>query len=586
MRGLLIGILSFVMLLAGCSRSVDSRLVRVSQLADCNATDSALAALGNVCRDSLNEHNRYYYDLMSIKARDKAYLDITTDTTITDIIAYFERRGSENELGEAYYYGGRVSREQGDAPQALDYYQKALDVLTSPEHMYRKGKIASQMGQIFLELYMFEQAKPKFQEAIAYQTACGDSVGLMYNFIAFGENYKWLKQKDSAIYYIKESLNLAIKLNLSNIDIIECRTILIDNYLNNSELELAKAEFFKIEPYLNEDYIINSTLCTGVNMYLLKNDLDNAEKLSKRLVGSGTLYGLKFGYRALSNIAERQGNHKKAKEYNTRYKECIDSMNKDTSKKAVIHQNSFYNYSLRERENLRLKNKQLTLILVSLCSIIALLILISIVIYINKIIKRRNKALSEQNQKLQKSCDDLETKNRQLLTEQEQLNIYLTQQLNKISTLETDIKSLQENLSSRELSEKINCQILSKIKNIDTDNYILDNKILSSDVYSIFKQNSRGEKVRISEQNWIELDVLVNEVYVDFKRKLFYLNEQLGANDYQLCLLIKCKFTIKEIAELTNRGSNAVTNQRKRLYKKLFGVEGSPNDLDKYIISL
>ena len=185
-----------------------------------------------------------------------------------------------------------------------------------------------------------------------------------------------------------------------------------------------------------------------------------------------------------------------------------------------------------------------------------------------------------------RNSDDLETKNRQLLTEQEQLNIYLTQQLNKISTLETDIKSLQENLSSRELSEKINCQILSKIKNIDTDNYILDNKILSSDVYSIFKQNSRGEKVRISEQNWIELDVLVNEVYVDFKRKLFYLNEQLGANDYQLCLLIKCKFTIKEIAELTNRGSNAVTNQRKRLYKKLFGVEGSPNDLDKYIISL
>ena len=182
MRGLLIGILSFVMLLAGCSRSVDSRLVRVSQLADCNATDSALAVLADVCRDSLNEHNRYYYDLMSIKARDKAYLDITTDTTITDIIAYFERRGSENELGEAYYYGGRVSREQGDAPQALDYYQKALDVLTSPEHMYRKGKIASQMGQIFLELYMFEQAKPKFQEAIAYQTACADSVGLMYNY--------------------------------------------------------------------------------------------------------------------------------------------------------------------------------------------------------------------------------------------------------------------------------------------------------------------------------------------------------------------------------------------------------------------
>ena len=105
-------------------------------------------------------------------------------------------------------------------------------------------------------------------------------------------------------------------------------------------------------------------------------------------------------------------------------------------------------------------------------------------------------------------------------------------------------------------------------------------------VYSIFKQKSRGEKERINEQNWMELDALINEVYIDFKRKLFYLNEQLSTSDYQLCLLIKCKFTIKEMAELTSRSSNAVTNQRKRLYKKLFGVDGSPNDLDKYIISL
>ena len=234
--------------LAGCGRSVDSRLASVNALCDSNEVDSAMIVLRGVCRDSLDEHNRHYYDLMSIKTRDKAYQDITTDTVITDIIDYFERNGSESELGDAYYYGGRVRREQGDAPQALDYFQKSLDALQSPEHLHRKGKIASQMGQIFLELYMFEQAKPKFQEAIAYQTACGDSVGLMYNFIAFGENYKWLNLRDSAIYYIKESLNLAIKLNLSNIDIIECRTILIDNYLNNSEFELAKAEFSKIDP--------------------------------------------------------------------------------------------------------------------------------------------------------------------------------------------------------------------------------------------------------------------------------------------------------------------------------------------------
>ena len=575
-----------MLLLVGCGRSVDSRLVSVNALCDSNDVDSAMTVLRGVCRDSLNEHNQYYYDLMNIKTLDKSYQDITGDTIITDIISYFERNGSEAELGEAYYYGGRVCREQGDAPQALDYFQKSLDALQSREYLYRKGKIASQMGQLFLELYMFEQAKPKFQEAIAYQTVCEDSVGIYYNQKDLGDVYVRLNQIDSAIYYTQKALGLAINKNKGIEDIIECQTLLIDYYLASEEYKLAQDIFSEIEPLLNESFISNSTLATATNIYLHKKNYSKAEYTSIRLVTSGSLYGLKFGYRALSNIAELQGNHKKAKEYNTRYKECIDSVNNDTSKYAVIHQNSFYNYSLRERENLRLKNKQLTLILVFLCSIIALLIFISIIIYINKIVKRRNKTLSEQNQKLQKSCYDLETKNRQLLTEQEQLNIYLTQQLNKISTLETDIKSLQENLSSSELSEKINSQILSKIKNIDTDNYILDNKILSSAVYSMFKQKSRGEKVRIDEQDWIELDILVNEIYVDFKRKLFYLNEQLGANDYQLCLLIKCKFTIKEIAGLTNRGSNAVTNQRKRLYKKLFGVEGAPNDLDRYIISL
>ena len=102
-------------------------------------------------------------------------------------------------------------------------------------------------------------------------------------------------------------------------------------------------EFSKIEPFINESYICNSTLATATNIYLYNNDFKSAERLSERLVESGTMYGLKFGYRALSNIAERQGNHKRAKEYNTRYKECIDSVNNDTSKNAVIHQNSFYN---------------------------------------------------------------------------------------------------------------------------------------------------------------------------------------------------------------------------------------------------
>lgn len=212
--------------------------------------------------------------------------------------------------------------------------------------------------------------------------------------------------------------------------------------------------------------------------------------------------------------------------------------------------------------------------------------MILIVIYINRIIRRKNFTLNVQNKKLHDTCDYLEQEKNILLSEQEQMKISLTQQLNKISLLETDIEYLRTSVSEKEITDKINKSILSKIENIDTNKYIPDGEIINSEIYSLFKQKSRGINISITESNWIELDLLINKIYCDFRNKIIYLSENISTADYRICLLIKCKFSVKEIAEITNRIPNAVTNQRKRLYKKLFGVDGSPNDIDRYIISL
>ena len=146
--------------LAGCggSHKVDARLAQVNDLANAGEADSAIALLQSIEKTSLNEYNSRYHDLMDIKTRDKADADITGDTAIVDIMEYFDDEGPDEVRGEAYYYGGRVYREMGDAPQALDYYQKAQDAYPQ-DQAFMKGKIASQMGQIFLELYMFDHAK-------------------------------------------------------------------------------------------------------------------------------------------------------------------------------------------------------------------------------------------------------------------------------------------------------------------------------------------------------------------------------------------------------------------------------------------
>ena len=553
MRGLLIGILSFVMLLAGCSRSVDSRLVRVSQLADCNATDSALAVLGNVCRDSLNEHNRYYYDLMSIKARDKAYLDITTDTTITDIIAYFERRGSENELGEAYYYGGRVSREQGDAPQALDYYQKALDVLTSPEHMYRKGKIASQMGQIFLELYMFEQAKPKFQEAIAYQTECEDSVGLMYNYSDLAYTCRNINKFDSALVCYKKSIEFATNLYPNGIDEVESRIALVDFLMSQKDYEQAIKEYRIVEPLLPKLEVTNYVRMASLNILLILKDYKKAESIALELLESSSITCKEFAYNSLKEIAEYHNEAKMLYHYTKKYNEILDSINSKSSREAIIHQNSFYNYTQKERENQYLREYKNRTKYVYILSILALLVIVLVVFNFIVYSKKMKMKAYLQEEKIKNIKADLHRLERPQISEKEQAKI------------------IRDNIHSEYL-KLIDLKAFNKC--------VLPEGIIMSDTYNKLKKAVGNSEIQINETDWSELEKLVLSFYPKFRISLAVLYSSISDYEYHICLLIKCQFGKKEISELTHHSPSSVTNTRSRLFEKIFSRKGTASDMD------
>ena len=371
---------------AGCVHSVDERLACINSLADGGEPDSAMILLQSIEKSNLNEHNRRYYDLMTIKTRDKAYLDITNDSIIVDLISYFEDKGSIAEKAEAYYYGGRVYREMGDLPQSLDYFQKALDVLADDDSSARlKGKISSQMGQMFMSMYMFEQAKPKLQDAISYQTACNDSIGLMYDYCSIADTYKRLNEPDSALLYYTRSLNLSHKIDPNGIDDIETRVSIIEFYIRKNEIEKAQSEYKYIEPYINQDFITDYVIMTAININILSKDYIQVEKFAQELSKSPKLESREFAHNVLADLYRLKNDTQNLYKHVIAYKECIDSINSHASREALIHQNSFYNYSLREKETDRLKDERMNLYIVILITAVVLFIaIIGILIAINK----------------------------------------------------------------------------------------------------------------------------------------------------------------------------------------------------------
>ena len=556
MTRILVIILS-VIALAACSRTLDARLVRVNRLANENLADSAMQALDSIDRASLDEYNRHYYDLMTVKTRDKADFQFDSDSLVLSAMEYFKKNGTDTVRAEAFYYAGRVARMLGDSPQALDYMQNALNCLDD-SHTRLKGKISSQMGQIFQELYMFEQAKPRFIEAIHFQNLCNDSLGLMFNYRDLGETYKFLQLNDSAIHYIKTSLNIAICQNYSLIDVIESRIILIDCYLEKSEYELARTEFSNIEQYLEDDNICNSVLATGINMYLLDRDFNNAEKLSLRLIQRGNLYGNKIGYRVLANIREMQNQIDESKEYTALYRDCLDSINAQSSKDAVIYQNSFYNYSLRERDNAILKNKQrlshyIIVSIIFICILIFLLLLL---------ITERNKSLRRQ----------------------------LELQLSRIQFLENNGNKIEPVITSTKSIEQLKTDLEEKYRNFVKDVAIADYKVsemvLSSSIYLKIKESLSSTNISLNEDDWFELDKIINTAYPKFKINLYYMCDNISTHEYHICLLIKCKMGSTNIGKLTFRDKTSIASTRKRLYRKFFLEDGSANDFDKFIYSL
>ena len=90
----------------------------MSQAIRCVETqpDSALLYLDSILPSTLQaepEETRMYYNLLKIKANDKLYHEHTSDSTIQEIVLFYDKYGDLHKQMEAYYYLGSVYRDAG-----------------------------------------------------------------------------------------------------------------------------------------------------------------------------------------------------------------------------------------------------------------------------------------------------------------------------------------------------------------------------------------------------------------------------------------------------------------------------------------
>lgn len=161
----LIPIILVLTVLSGCHHA-DRRLTAVDAAIDLSPL-AALDSLATIDRAALGEADRNYYDFLSVKAADKAYVVHTTDTVILRVIDYAAEHRSHGYYPEALYYGGRVYSDLGDYPTALTYFHQALDELPDDAANRKlRGNIISQTYRLLAALSLYSESLPYIEKVI------------------------------------------------------------------------------------------------------------------------------------------------------------------------------------------------------------------------------------------------------------------------------------------------------------------------------------------------------------------------------------------------------------------------------------
>ena len=182
-------ILVIILFMTACQRQErDHRLSQIAEIVS-ESPREALSYLDSIDYSNLSSSDQHYFDFLSIKAKDKAYIVHKSDSLILDIISYYSNK-DKNIYSEALYYGGRVYSDLGDFPTALYYFQTALDNLSyNVSNKRLRSKILSQTGRLLNSLRLYEEAIPYIKEAIIIEQQINDSINELYDLQLLGAVY-------------------------------------------------------------------------------------------------------------------------------------------------------------------------------------------------------------------------------------------------------------------------------------------------------------------------------------------------------------------------------------------------------------
>ena len=608
--------LILVVLVAACSRPTqhDARLVQVSGIVS-DDPESALQILDSIDSGKLSDSDRHYYDFLTIKARDKNYVQHESDSLILDVLDYYSANPEDPLYIESLYYAGRVYMDLGDYPSALRHFQLALDNLgqkSNPDDL--KGRLTYQTGMLYEQLRLYDDAVTFYDDVLNQSLEENDSVAIVYTLQRLGGIYhdsalqsqndsirtQYLHQADSIL-----SLSLDYSESLPKTFSAKSRVLLAG--VNQTQGNVGKAlSLIQHTPDQVDPVARNVALAFAADIYLEAGINDTALMYARELIANEDMTNKRIGYKiVLSRNFRNLINPDTLDQYYDDYNDILDEYFDENRNARTLIQDTQYNYQLHERESQETHKENEVLLWTIVGCVVLVLILTIVVLYL----KYRNKAnileLRVTLQTLEKLKQNI------AMSESSGNNVSKNSDYSGSNdgSEETDKSQISDKLEHKDTSETNDsigdCGELPDHADLDSVKKLRDRLfrdalelskrgeqmgvspiILESEVYSQLRDLVASQKV-IREEMWGDIEKTVLSASTRFNTNLRILTRNsISIDEFRVAWLVKCGFKPMEMCSLLAITHGAINSRRVRIGFKIRNEKQSVIIIDNLIRSL
>ena len=526
-------------LLAGCSPDGDHMRQRLQYVSDCNRADTVFTERWLPAVDSL--------------------------------VAFFDRHGSANERMMAHYVQGRVHHDMGEAPQALECYQKAVeqaDTTSSDCDFYTLYAVYGQMAVLFHAQFLPSDEMQVLQMAEHIAWKSKDTLAAMTMFDLRSRPYYLKNEKDSVLLIESQSRNLYLKFGYRQKaarSLIYTISIFLDRHLyheadscmhifeQESGLFNGKGD---IEKGREIYYYDKGRFLLGVNNYNL------ALRYFRKLVGTGND---EAAYRGLLLAYEKIGETDSIAKYAKLFAYANDNSFAAVEQSLIHHTAAVYNYSRQQRIAEKRKQEAKNWMIGVIGTVMAALLLIAILL----IVFYRFKA-----KRLQEISDLRETKENleQLLAENEVTSEEIRKEIVRLNNKNSSNSKIHKENVSR-LQAQIETLQQKLLDNIQTAEVDPDFEHLIVDFKNRLQEYHKGD-IPPTESEWAQL------------KKAFYYNHRscyllvtspriITEEQILVCLMTMLGISESMMAFALDTDNRRVDRVKRQANKKLFGEDNA-----------